>query len=103
MDLFSKRESMKKYLDWDEDDLLENESTRLLEMGVPEKESKQFPPHVRMNLIYGDGEIGRAWIEEKSTEEEPTLPRNLSPDDMANVDTEAPIEEEPAPPPPPSN
>jgi len=57
MESLSKRESLKRYLQMEEDELIENESAKLLEMGFSEKVIKKMKPEVAMNLIYGDGHL----------------------------------------------
>jgi hypothetical protein len=103
IDMFSKRESLKKFMQWEEDEIVENENARLLEMGLEEKMIKSFPDHIRMNLIYGDGEIAREWMEEKANtaedEEPPAMPHNAGPEDTIGGEgappPEPPVEEEP--------
>lgn len=80
-DIFSKRDSLKRYLQWDEDDILENENARLEEMGIPEKNLKKLPTEIRTNLVYGDGEVGREWIENNNIMDGEVTPVNASPDD----------------------
>lgn len=63
MTTLSKRENLKKYLEMEEDDLTENETAILKEKGLSEKDLKDMPEEMRMNLVYGDGEAARNWIE----------------------------------------
>ena len=53
----SKRESMKRFLGMDEDEIVANEQAKLLEMGYSEKEIKNMKPEVLANAIYGDQSI----------------------------------------------
>jgi hypothetical protein len=103
MDVFSKRESMRRYLQWEEDEIVDNEFNRLVEMGLEEKVIKKMPDHIRMNFVYGDGEIARDWLDNSSEDEEsPVLPHNAGPDAAAMGGEEPPPpppeEEPPAPP-----
>ena len=101
MDMFSKRESLKRFMQWEEDEIIENENARLIEMGLEEKTINKLPDHIKMNLVYGDGEIAREWLDESAEEEEtPALPRNAGPEDSAgggaeSMPPEPPVEEEP--------
>lgn len=65
----SKRESLKRYLQMEEDEIVENENAKLVEMGFTEKDIKEFPPEVVANLVYSDGEAGRNWIENTLVEQ----------------------------------
>ena len=57
MESLSKREAMKKYLQMEEDEIVENENAKLLEMGFKEKVITGMKLEVRMNLLYGDGHL----------------------------------------------
>ena len=57
MDQLSKRESLKRYLQMDEEEIVENEFAKLLEMGFAEKVINKLKLEVKMNLLYGDGHL----------------------------------------------
>lgn len=57
MDPLSKRESLKRYLQMDEDEIVENEFAKLLEMGFPEKFINGMKVEVKYNVLYGDGHL----------------------------------------------
>lgn len=60
----SKVENMKKFLGMDANDIEENTVAKLLEMGIEAKLQKKIPEWVRTNLVYGDGESGRNFLEQ---------------------------------------
>jgi len=65
---FSKKYSLKKYLNMDDIEITSNEDMKLMEMGYSKKEIKKFDEHERMNLVYGDGSAVEK--EEKTQSEE---------------------------------
>jgi Bacteriophage T4-like portal protein (Gp20) len=65
--VLSKRESMKRYLQMDEVEILENETTKLLELGISSKKIKGLPEEIRMNLIYGEADVARTWLDSQET------------------------------------
>jgi len=77
MESISKREAMKKYLQMEEDEIVENEGSKLMEMGLSEKDVNGMPEEMRMNLLYGDGEAARNWIEVELTKTGDVVPTAL--------------------------
>jgi len=61
--VLSKRESMKRFLQMEEDEIVENEEAKLLEFGIPTTKIKSLPEEVRMNLLYGDSDVARTWLD----------------------------------------
>lgn len=57
MESLSKRESMRRFLEFSEEDLQENEKAKVLELGYSEKEYKAMAPNVVYNVVYGEGNI----------------------------------------------
>ena len=57
IDALSKRESMKRYLNMGEDDLIDNENAKLLELGVPKEKINKLTPHERANIVYGERDL----------------------------------------------
>lgn len=52
------RVSFEKYLNMDLEEIMDNETMKLREMGLDEDVIKDMPDHVKMNLVYGDGRLG---------------------------------------------
>lgn len=65
--VLSKRESMKRFLQMEEDEIVENEEAKLTELGIPSNQIKKLPEEVRMNLIYGDADVARTWLDSQET------------------------------------
>ena len=53
----SKRESLKRFLQMEEDEIVENEAAKLREMGFDDKTINKMKPEMVANLIYGDGHL----------------------------------------------
>lgn len=58
----SKRYALERFMGMDSVDIAINEDLKLSEMGLEEKQIKKLPDHIRYNLVYGDGEVGREYI-----------------------------------------
>lgn len=54
----SKRYALQKYMQMDHQELSENETSKLREMGIDEKVIKKLPQNVIENIVYGDGKLG---------------------------------------------
>lgn len=57
----SKRYAMEKYLNMDEEEIINNEVMKLREMGLTDEVIKSMEDHVIMNLVYGDGRLGKEY------------------------------------------
>lgn len=71
-EFLSKRFAIKKYLHWEDDELVENENAKMEEIGIEMKIIKSMPNEIRNNLIYGTGDYARTWIETNHPEITPT-------------------------------
>jgi hypothetical protein len=57
----SKRYALQKYLNFEQEELIINEDSKLLEMGITEDKIKNMPTEHRMNLCYGDKHIAKEY------------------------------------------
>lgn len=54
----SKRTAMQKYLNFDHEEIVENEYQMLREKGLTDEQIKEIPDNVKDNIVYGDGRLG---------------------------------------------
>lgn len=62
IEAISGRYALEKFMGMDTSEIELNEEMRLKEMGFEVKDIKSLPEHIKMNLIYGDGEVAREYI-----------------------------------------
>ena len=57
----SKRYALQKYLNFEQEEIILNEDSKLLEMGITEDKIKDMPMEHRMNLCYGDKHVANEY------------------------------------------
>jgi hypothetical protein len=55
----AKKVGLQKYLGFEQEDLVYNETEKLIEKGLTPEQIKEMPEHVVSNLVYGDGRLGK--------------------------------------------
>ncbi|WGH49711.1 portal vertex of the head [Alishewanella phage vB_AspM_Slicko01] len=58
----SKKLAMKKYLNLDEEDLRNNEYSKMIERGLDEAMIKKLPQNLVENIVYGDGKVAAVFL-----------------------------------------
>lgn len=64
----SKKIALEKYLHWDKETLIENETQKLMEMGFTEDQIKQLKDFEIANIVYGNGALAKKYLPEEAME-----------------------------------